>query len=116
MKSKVIVIRVSEGLKALYQEAVPSMTDDLTKHILTKVFGEDPKYWPKEYRQPEVVPTEVLGNVGVMQEELKVEVLGKVSLEKEPPIYDLPVEGSILRDDEEESRIPIDELIRLAQR
>lgn len=92
----VIVFRIPQPLKAMYQERVGDMTGDLTKHILSTLFGEDSRYWPKDYRGVE--PT------GISPIQPVQEALAEQVVEMERP--------EIITDRDTAERVSVDELIK----
>ena len=90
----VIVFRIPQPLKSLYQRRVEDMTEDLTRHVLSTVFGEDSRYWPLEYRGVEPTGTFPIQPV---QETLVEQVI------------EMP---EIITDRDTAERVSVDELIK----
>ena len=92
----VIVFRIPQPLKSLYQRRVEDMTEDLTRHVLSTVFGEDSRYWPLEYRGVEPTGTSPIQPVQ--------EALAEQVVEMEMP--------EIITDRDTAERVSVDELIK----
>ena len=92
----VIVFRIPQPLKSLYQRRVEDMTEDLTRHVLSTVFGEDSRYWPLEYRGVEPTGT---SPIQPLQEALVEQVV-----EMEIP--------EIITDTDSTDRVSVEELLK----